>query len=376
MTVTPKVSVIIPTYNVKNYIAQCLKSVQEQTLRELEILIGDGGSEDGTLEFLQHAAKQDSRIVILSKKGSGYGQSVNECMDAAKGEYIGIVESDDFVDTSMLERLYAQACKHNADIVKSDYYCFFDDANGKQRTWKIKTALSGKDYHRVFTPSEETRTFRFGMNTWCGIYRRTFLNEHHIRHNQTPGGSYQDNGFWFQSFALAERVVFVPEAFYYYRQDNPNSSIHSPGKVFAICDEYAFIRQNMSSRSQWTPNVEKAYWLAMFGAYMFSLNRVGDEFKLPFLHRMRQDFLPLYTQGAYADMGFSGRERKLLTGICDSPEKWYQDNVQNRAGGVKKFIGKLVGLYWCVVEHGFGYTIGRVKAQFFDKIFRRREEHG
>ena len=312
MPATPKLSIIIPTYNVRRYIAQCMSSVQEQTLKDIEIIVGDGGSDDGTLEFLQDVAKQDPRIFMISRKGSGYGQSMNECMDAARGEYIGIVESDDFVDPSMFERLYVQACQYDADIVKSDYYCFFDDPNGTQRKWKVKTALSKRDYHRVFTPSEEARTFRFGMNTWCGIYRREFLNTHHVRHNQTQGGSYQDNGFWFQGFALASRVVVIPEAFYYYRQDNPNSSINNPGKVFTICDEYDFIWENMSPRSQWTPSVEKAYWMARFGAYMFSLNRVGDEFKLPFLYRMQQDFLPLCSQGIYGDAVFSGREKKLI----------------------------------------------------------------
>lgn len=370
MTATPKLSIIIPTYNVKRYITQCMRSVQEQTVKDIEILVGDGGSDDGTLEYLQDAARQDPRISIISKKGSGYGQSVNECMDAAQGEYIGIVESDDFVDPSMFERLYEQARRHDADIVKSDYYCFFDDPNGTQRKWKVKTALSKRDYNRVFAPSEEIRTFRFGMNTWCGIYRREFLNAYHVRHSQTQGGSYQDNGFWFQGFALARRVVFIPEAFYYYRQDNPNSSINNPGKVFAICDEYDFIRENMSSRSQWTPAVEGAYWMARFGAYMFSLHRVGDEFKMPFLRRMQQDFLPLRTQKTYVDAGFSSREQKLLEEICDSPETWYRDHVQTRAGGVKKMTSKLAGMYWCIVEHGLGYTFGRVTAQFYYKMFR------
>lgn len=107
----PKVTIIVPVFNVVKYLKECLDSILNQTLEDIEVICGDGGSNDGSLEILEQYAKKDVRLKYISKEKSGYGQSVNECMDMAKGEYIGIVESDDKVDPRMYENLYYVAKK-------------------------------------------------------------------------------------------------------------------------------------------------------------------------------------------------------------------------------------------------------------------------
>ena len=86
-----KVSVIVPVFNVRPYIMECLDSILNQTLQDIEIICGDGGSTDGTLEVLNEYASKDARIRIVSKGGSGYGQSVNDCIKIARGQYLGLV---------------------------------------------------------------------------------------------------------------------------------------------------------------------------------------------------------------------------------------------------------------------------------------------
>jgi hypothetical protein len=81
-------------------------------------------------------------------------------------------------------------------------------------------------YGRVINVSEELEVFRFIMNTWSGIYKKDFLLENNIWHNETPGASYQDNGFWFQTFLHGKRAFFLKKAFYMNRRDNPNSSVY------------------------------------------------------------------------------------------------------------------------------------------------------
>ena len=97
----PKVSIVVPVFNVKTFLPDCLDSILNQTISDIEILCGDGGSNDGSLEILRDYEKRDSRIKVISKEKSGYGQSVNDCMNMAEGEYIGIVESDDVVAPDM-----------------------------------------------------------------------------------------------------------------------------------------------------------------------------------------------------------------------------------------------------------------------------------
>ena len=122
---SPKVSVIVPVFNVKTYLRECLDSILNQSLFDIEILCGDGGSTDGSLEILQEYAQKDSRVRYITEKGSGYGQSVNDCMNMAQGEYIGIVESDDAIKPNTYKVLYGLAKKNDLDWIRGDIYYYY-----------------------------------------------------------------------------------------------------------------------------------------------------------------------------------------------------------------------------------------------------------
>ena len=221
-----KVSIIVPVFNVKRYLSECLDSILNQTLTDIEIICGDGGSTDGSLEILNDYSKKDSRIKVISKSGSGYGQSVNDCMDIATGEYIGIVESDDCVRPEMYEKLYDRAKNLNLDWVRGDIYLYYSERPVGSQLVKESIVKDNRLYDFVLNPQNDYRPYRSGLRTWSGIYSTKFLNDHSIRHNETPGGSYQDVGFFLKTFYYAKRVSFIKEAFYMWRQDNPNSSIN------------------------------------------------------------------------------------------------------------------------------------------------------
>ena len=121
----PKVSIVIPCYNVEKYLRQCLDSVINQTLRELEIICVNDGSKDSTLSILQEYAEKDSRIKIIDKPNGGYGESMNRGFDMATGEYLGIIESDDYADLDMFEKLYHCAKTYELDVVKSGFYYYY-----------------------------------------------------------------------------------------------------------------------------------------------------------------------------------------------------------------------------------------------------------
>ena len=104
-----KVSVILPSLNVKDYIEEAVRSVMEQTLKEIEILCIDAGSEDGTWEILSRLAETDDRIVLCHSDVKSYGYQVNMGIDMANGRYIAILETDDYADAPMYERLYEQS---------------------------------------------------------------------------------------------------------------------------------------------------------------------------------------------------------------------------------------------------------------------------
>lgn len=352
-----KVSILLPCFNAKPYIVQCLDSILRQTLKEIEILCGDGGSTDGTLEILSEYALKDTRIQVFAHKGWGYGRSMNDCFRHATGEYVGIVESDDFIDPKMFATLYEKAKDIRADIVKSDFYCFREE-KGKLRKWKVKIGLNSFFYHKIFEPRQTTSAFRCCLQTWCGIYRRNFLTQHKIFHHESEGGSFQDNGFWFQTFAYAKIVYFMPKAFYYYRQDNPKSSIHNPDKVMDICEEYNFIKRVITEKKGDLQSLDADYWVAKLGAYLYTLERVHQRHRLVFLQQMQRDFQLVNVSK------MNQREKKIVEKICTSPERYLKEkNQKENARGVFLLYQKIVGFYWCVKEHGLGYSLARMRNQ-------------
>ena len=146
-----KVSIIIPTYNVEAYLVECMESVVRQTLKDVEIICINDGSTDGSLKILQSYAKKDERIVIVDKENGGYGMAMNIGIERATGEYIGIVEPDDFVPLSMYEDLYEIASKNQLDFVKADFYRFVrEQETGNMELTYFHLSQKPEDYNTVF----------------------------------------------------------------------------------------------------------------------------------------------------------------------------------------------------------------------------------
>ena len=118
----PKISILVPVYNVEQYLEKCLDSVIRQTFADIEIICMDDGSSDASGDILDQYADKDERIRVVHKKNSGYGNTMNQAIALAKGEYIGIVESDDYIADNMYEQLYQLAECYKVDFVKSDFY--------------------------------------------------------------------------------------------------------------------------------------------------------------------------------------------------------------------------------------------------------------
>lgn len=254
----PKVSVVVPVFNVKNFLRECLDSILTQTLKDIEVLCGDGGSNDGSLEILKEYEKKDKRVKVISREGSGYGQSVNECMDIAKGEYIGLVESDDKIDPIMYETLYNIAKTNDLDWIRSDIYFYYSGMPKGKQLSRESITYGGNYYNQVLNPQNDIRPFKSALHTWAGIYSRDFLNRNHIRHHETPGGSYQDVGFYLKTLYDAERVYFLDKPFYMWRQDNPGSSIHYNAKKLV---EKSFYEWDLNKKFlELRPNTSKRIW--------------------------------------------------------------------------------------------------------------------
>lgn len=289
----PKVSIIVPAYNVEMYLDQCMESLQRQTLKDIEIICVNDGSTDNSLEILKKYGKDDKRIVIIDKENGGYGKAMNVGLDRATGEYIGILEPDDFVPLQMYEDLYNVASENNLDFVKADFFRFTtNDENGDMQLIYNHLDKTGEHYNKIYNPSESPELTKFIMNTWSGIYKRAFIEEKHIRHNETSGASFQDNGFFWQTFIYGKRAMFIDKPYYMNRRDNPNSSVNSKEKVYCMNIEYDYIRDifMQPENAELWDRFKGYYNLKRYHNYMFTIKRISDEFKREYIERIAAEF--------------------------------------------------------------------------------------
>lgn len=324
-----KVSVIMPFLNSIEYLKECMDSVVNQTLKEIEIICVDAGSDDGTLELLEEYAKKDKRIKIINSDKKSYGYQINLGLEAAKGEYFGIVESDDYIKEDMYEVLYNISQKHNCEVVKSDF-CVFVHENG-ERKFTYRPLIYIKElYNKVISPQEDLRLFRGYNLNQIGIYSMNLIKQNNIKLNETPGASYQDNGLWFQIFSLANSVYFYDKPFYMLRRDNPNSSVKSKGKVYCMCDEYDYIRTFLKGKSEIEQKLAPICAYNRFLNYEFTLNRIADEFKLEFCNRFSEDFKKIESDGELDWNLFNKTQTGRLKAIMKDPKKYYHNSFVNR----------------------------------------------
>jgi len=352
--VKPKVSVLIPSLNSIKYIEECLESVRGQSLKDLEIICIDANSNDGTLKYLQNLQKQEPRLKLILSEKKSYGYQMNLGLAVASGEYIGIVESDDYIKPSMYERLYKLAKEKEVDVVKGDILGFEDK---EQREFTLNPTAYDKSFYKSIIAYEKQGA-KVLTQTWCmnqsGIYKLDFLREFDILFNESAGASYQDTGFWFQVFTLARSIYFAKEAHYCYRRDNPNSSSVSKAKVYCICEEFDFMRNFLKKYPKIELEVAKINAYLRFKNYGWNLNRIAQEFKLEFLQRIQNEFLELQAKGELDWSYFDEFQSSKLKRILKDPKEYYQNIASKPKGAVDRVKNHLA--------YKLGFAIIRAKS--------------
>ena len=286
-----KVSIVVPVYNNEKYLNQCLDSICSQTLKDIEIILVNDGSTDSSPDICEEYAKLDNRIRVVHNKNAGMGNAYNTGIKLATGEYVGFIESDDFIDKHTYEDLYHLASKNNADIVKADWFNYTENYCEKS------PALLFSNSYDVIAPSQIPWILTFQATVWSAIYKRDFIINKNIYFLETPGASYQDVGFTYKALTQAESIILSPNAYYYYRQDNENASIKSKGKLEAIFNEYRevdrFLNENPSIK-EWA-NTDKL--VKQYIDYNWNFNRIDDSLKAEFIELYANDFKRYDNQG-------------------------------------------------------------------------------
>lgn len=318
----PLVSVIMPSLNVGLYMEQCLRSVMAQTLKNIEIICVDAGSTDGTLEIIKQCASEDSRIRLIESEVKSYGVQMNMGLRAARADYIGIIETDDFAAADMYETLYSVMKSSGVDVVKANNYRIDVTRDMPSEN------LTNIGYNRPIRVSEHKDLLFVMPSIWNGLYRKEFLKENDIWFNETPGASYQDTGFIVKVWICADKVYLVRKPFYHYRTDNENSSVKSSAKIYNVCDEFESVEKFLETRPELEEKFGDIITARKYAAYHWNYLRLPNEFRMEFLYYVLDD-LKKYDRETLANNPFiKPYINDFINSILTAPEFYFGKTVE------------------------------------------------
>ena len=337
----PKLSIIIPIYNENKYLKECLESILNQTLKNIEIICVNDGSTDNSLEIIM-TYKNDNRIIIIDKNNSGYGNSMNHGLDIVSGEYIGIVESDDFIDLDMYENLYKITKKGDIDIVRSNFYLYWE--NKKEI---INFKFMKNLYNKICNPLELQNIFLYQPSIWAGIYKKDLLIKNNIKFLNTPGASYQDTSFFYKTLFKSKNIFCYKKAFYYYRQTNINSSVNNNtlNKAILVHKELNEIEKYIKRDIKLYNKNEKYFNTKKIMTLLWNLNRVDK--KKQYNKILYKEIYDILKNDNYIHDYFNDFEIKFLNHLINYGEENTSNSFIFSPNETNPKISVIIPIYNC-----------------------------
>ena len=325
--IKPLISVIVPVYNGEKFICQCIDSITNQTLKDIEILIINDGSKDNTLKVIESIAKNDSRIKILNQKNSGVSAARNNGISNSLGEYIAFVDSDDYIDKTMCEKMYKKAEEFNSDIV----ICNVNDVINDNKKVSLNLNEGIIDIRRL-TGSEflSNEYFKLGTAVWHKIFKSNLIKENKIKFINYSEVASEDTLFNYEAMLKAKRIYCIDEPLYDYKI-NENSLTKSKSA-----------KENMVKRCMNTVNIMSDF---------LSKNRIKDE-----------NFIDYITYWQFINALSYVNEFKVKL-LVNSIKEYSKISTFNTA--IKKIaLSSELDKYF--INHKGSYSIIN---KFFDKVF-------
>ncbi len=311
MSESPKLSVIVPIFNVEKYLRQCLDSILAQSMNDLEVICVDDGSTDSSLSILEEYSRKDARIVIVSKENSGYGDSMNVGIGRATGKYIGIVEPDDYIEPRMYEVLLRNAEIHDLDVSRCTFF-YHDETTGAESVEHFPFMIKDK----VCAPRDCPETFYQQPSDWVNIYRREFLESRGIKFLTTPGASFQDTSFLFKAYAECERFMITDVPLYHYRVNENSSTKQKSSKIYFLCGEYEEMWKYVREKGTYDRYKRIIAQLQYFG-YKWNCMRLDEEYRMEFIVHWSGEFSALEKEGIVRRFDYLPSDYRIVRNIID-----------------------------------------------------------
>lgn len=240
------ISIIIPVYNVENYLPKCLDSVISQTYEQLEIIIVDDGSTDKSGIICDEYARKDNRIIVIHKSNGGLSDARNSGLDIARGEYVMFVDSDDYVEPTFCEIPLRIAIREHVDIVSFGYFKISNKSTKVKKTNKPRTVQASEAIKILITLDDVIHGF-----VWNKFYKRSLFEQIHF----PIGRTFEDQGVNYLLFHYAGRIFISDAPLYYYcRRDNSISKAYYSPKC--IMDRFEFWCDRLRFIQKFYPEIE------------------------------------------------------------------------------------------------------------------------
>ena len=277
------VSVIMPAYKVEQYLEQCLQSVVNQDLKNIEIIAIDNGSPDRCGEIIKKFASLDKRITpLFIKKNVGYASAVNAGIKFATGKYIAIVDTDDYVEPDMLSSLYSAAEKYGAKIAKGGFTKHFPDGSDLY----CRPSCPFYKQEVIVEPLCYNDILYMECSIWSAIYDREFLLKNKIKMPEFPGSESQDVVFKFMTYAAVDFLVCIDKSVYNYRVFSANSASKSTLNWDRHFKNYDVIKQWLIDRNFYK-SYKHAYYMCMVTDFVFHYRRLSGNLQNLFCEKAR-----------------------------------------------------------------------------------------
>lgn len=272
------VSIIVPVYNVENYLSKCLDSLINQTYKDIQIICINDGSTDHSSEILQEYAQKDIRIKITDKENGGLFSARHEGLKYVKGDYILFVDSDDYVDKALIEKCINKT-QDNPDII------VFGAFSVKNNTIKY----GGYDYSKIpckyinktFNKDDFKKDiFKFPATAWSKMYRTNFIKENNIRFQEIRNG--EDQLFFIHCMLSAEKIKVIPENLYFYLKTRKGAitAVNKKNSLSPIlnCYEIEKLITNFNIDESYKTFIIGKYFEKSLSWFTKSDDNIADEF--------------------------------------------------------------------------------------------------
>ena len=368
----PIVSVIIPMYNVEDYLHECLDSAVGQTLQNIEILCIDDGSPDRSAEIAAEYAEKYSNVKLIRKENGGQSSARNVALDIARGRYVYFLDSDDYLEPNTLEALCARADEENLDIVYFNTIPFFENKEVKEQNLNFINYYKRKgDYSGVHTGQSMFAKMRkngeFFGSPCLEIFRRSLIEDNNIRFY--CGIIHEDNLFTFKCTMLAQRTGYIDQYFYHRRVHGDSTMTTSKSmrnvEGYLVCySEMIDFMHEREVEPEAAPVISEYLYYSIYRNACNIYRSLGIQDGESFLNEgdfCADHFLDLVKKNIRYENDIDSLRRRIKT---------LEANAQKAAAaGMKNSIlyvpRKILGGFKCVWDHGLIYTVKRAARKFW-----------